>query len=78
MQQSGERVKLHAVSSRKQWSDRMSIFAATVVVLIWRFASWSAPAAQLLLSASNGARTTDRCGLDHGRGGHYLLFAAAL
>jgi len=56
----------------------MSIFAATVVVLIWLFASWSAPAAQLLLSASTGARTTDRCGLDHGWGGQHLLFAAAL
>ena len=78
MQQSGERVKLHAVQSRKQWSDRMSIVAAMVVVLIWLFASWSAPAAEFLLSANAGALATDRGGLDDGLGSHHLLFCGAL
>lgn len=60
MQQNGERVKLHAVQNRKQRSDRVSIFAATLVVLVWLLASWSAPAAELVLSASAGALTNNR------------------
>ena len=60
MQQSGERVKLLVVQNRKQWSDRVAIFAATVVVLVWLFASWSALGAELVLSASAGALTNYR------------------
>lgn len=53
MQQSGERVKLHALKHRKQWSDRWSIIATTAVVLVWLLASWSASAAELLPSGSD-------------------------
>jgi len=60
MQQSGGRVKLHATQFKKQWSDRVTIIAATLVILIWLFASWSAPAAELVLSASAGAIINNR------------------
>ena len=59
MQQSGERVKLHGAQNRKQWSDRVSIFAATLVVLALLFAIWSGPAAELVESASAAALTNN-------------------
>lgn len=60
MQQSGERVNLRSLKHKKQWSDRLSIFATTLIVLVWLLASWSAPATELLLSATSGALTNNR------------------
>ena len=77
MRQRDERVNLNAVQNKKQWLDRVSIFAAMVVVLIWLFASWSAPAAQLVSNAWVDALTSHHDVSDDDRGSQKLLLVAA-
>ena len=60
MQQSGELVQLRQAKPRRRRSERWGLFATVLVVLIWLLASWSAPAAELVLTASAGPIANSR------------------
>ncbi len=60
MRQSGEYVQLNQVQPKRRWSDRWGAVASVLVVLVWLLASWSAPAAELALTASAGPVSNNR------------------
>jgi uncharacterized protein (DUF1800 family) len=60
MQQSGEVVQQRQLQAKNRWSERWGFVATVLVVFIWLLATWSASAAELVLSANVGAISNGR------------------
>ena len=60
MEQSGEFEQQHQAPVKARWSTRWSAITPVLVVVIWLLASWSATAAQLVLSATAGSISNGR------------------
>jgi endo-chitodextinase len=63
MRQSGEArqlAQLQQTQKNRRWPEYSGAVVSVVVVLVWLLASWSAPAAELILSATTGPIANNR------------------